>query len=249
MSYHRGKGGQVRRSGVIRPVGSVHIEREFESHPSVSEPAKSSSERTALSRAAQVRQLSTGMSPWFGDGRGRRRTSPLPSAGDRRPGPCIASSAATRAAAQQRLGESGRPANTEARTRFADPARQGMLATVTDLIEVRHHADPADTDRPAGDDTGPLDTLESRAFLGEVLDQTRCADTLLGRAAAAWIGEALADPPFVRSPAEVAGMLGVRPRDAHAAIGTVRGIAGRILTDNYGVPAPTAAFYAAERSA
>ena len=139
--------------------------------------------------------------------------------------------------------------NTEASGRFKDPARQGMLATVTDLIDVRHHADPADTDRPAGDDTGPLDTLESRAFLGEVLDRTRSADALLGLAAAAWIGDALADPPFVRSPSEIAAMLGVRPRDAHAAIGTVRGIAGRILIDRYGVPAPTAAWDAAERSA
>lgn len=43
-------------------------------------------------------------------------------------------------------------------------------------------------------------------------------------------------------------MLGVRPRDAHAAIGTVRGVAGRILTDRYGIPAP-AAWDAGGRSA
>ena len=33
--------------------------------------------------------------------------------------------------------------NTEARTRFSDPARQAMLATVTDLVDVLHHGDPA----------------------------------------------------------------------------------------------------------
>ena len=129
--------------------------------------------------------------------------------------------------------------NTEARTRFTDPARQGMLATVTDLVDVQHHGDPADTDRPAPPDTGPLDALEGRAFLGEVLAETHCADPLLGDTAAAWIGGALADPPFVRSPAEIAALLGVRPRDASAAITAVRGIAGRILTDRYGITAPT----------
>jgi hypothetical protein len=107
-----------------------------------------------------------------------------------------------------------------------------MLATVTDLVDVQHHGDPAETDRPAAD-TGPLDALEGRAFLGEVLAETSCADPLLGDTAAAWIGGALADPPFVRSPAEIADLLGVRPRNAHAAITAVRGIAGRILTDRY----------------
>jgi hypothetical protein len=32
--------------------------------------------------------------------------------------------------------------NTEARTRFSDAARQGMLATVADLLDVQHHGDP-----------------------------------------------------------------------------------------------------------
>jgi hypothetical protein len=72
-----------------------------------------------------------------------------------------------------------------------------------------------------------------------VLAETVCTDPLLGDAAA-WIGGAVADPPFVRSPAEIARLLGVRPRDATAAITAVRGIAGRILTDRYGIPAPTA---------
>jgi hypothetical protein len=128
--------------------------------------------------------------------------------------------------------------NIEARTRFTDPARQGMLATVTDLVDVRHHGDPADTDRPVSANPGPLDAVESRAFLGDLLAETRCADPVLGDAAAAWVGEALADPPFVRSPAEIAAMLGVRHRDAAAAIGTVRGIAERILVDRYGITAP-----------
>ena len=115
-----------------------------------------------------------------------------------------------------------------------------MLATVTDLVDVQHHGDPADTDRPRTGRHRPARTpLEGRAFLGEVLAETRCADPLLGDAAAAWIGGALADPPFVRSPAEIARLLGVRPRDATAAITTVRGIAERILTDRYGIPAPT----------
>ena len=129
--------------------------------------------------------------------------------------------------------------NSEARNRFKDPARQGMLATVTDLVDVRSYGDPADTNQPATADPGPLDALEGRAFLGEVLAETHCADPLLGDTAAAWIGGALADPPFVRSPAEIAQLLGVRPRDATAAITAVRGIAGRILTDRYGIAAPT----------
>lgn len=72
-----------------------------------------------------------------------------------------------------------------------------------------------------------------------MLAETNCADRFLRDTAAAWIGGALADPPFVRSPAEIAGLLGVRPRDATAAITAVRGIAGRILTDRYGIPAPS----------
>ena len=94
--------------------------------------------------------------------------------------------------------------------------------------------------RPAGTRRTPARStpLEGRAFLGDLLAETRCADPLLGDAAAAWIGGALADPPFVRSPAEIAALLGVRHRDATAAIATVRGIAGRILTDRYGITAP-----------
>ena len=122
--------------------------------------------------------------------------------------------------------------NTEARTRFSDPARQAMLATVTDLVDVLHHGDPATPRRG----TGPL---RPDAFLGEVLAETHCADPLLGDTAAAWIGGALADPPFVRSPAEIAALLGVRPREASAAITAVRGIAGRILTDRHGIAVPT----------
>lgn len=115
-----------------------------------------------------------------------------------------------------------------------------MLATVTDLVDVQHHGDPADIDQPAPAGTGPLDALEGRAFLGGVLTETYCADALLGDAAAAWIGVALADPPFVRSPAEIAAVLGVRPHEASAAITAARGIAGRILTGRYGITAPTA---------
>jgi hypothetical protein len=125
--------------------------------------------------------------------------------------------------------------NTEARTRFADAARQGMLATVADLLDVQHHGDPADIDPAAPADTGPLSPLEGRAFLAEVLAETRRSDPLLGDAAAAWIGGALADPPFVRSPAEVAGLLGIRTHQATAALAAVRGVAARILTDRYGI--------------
>ena len=47
--------------------------------------------------------------------------------------------------------------NTEARTRFTDPARQGMLATVTDLVDVRAPRRPGRHRPAAPADTGPLD--------------------------------------------------------------------------------------------
>jgi len=128
--------------------------------------------------------------------------------------------------------------NTEAGTRFADAARQGMLATVADLLDPEHHGDPTTVDPAAPAETGPLDTLETRAFLGEVLAETRRCGPLIGETAAAWIGAALADPPFVRSPGEIASLLGVRPHQATAAVTAVRCIAADILTDRYGVPTP-----------
>lgn len=94
---------------------------------------------------------------------------------------------------------------------------------------------PGRIDPAAPADTGPLSPLEGRAFLAEVLAETRRSDPLLGDAAAAWIGGALADPPFVRSPAEVSGLLGIRTHQATAALAAVRGIAARILTERYGI--------------
>ena len=125
--------------------------------------------------------------------------------------------------------------NAEARTRFSDAARQGMLATVADLLDVQHHGDPADIDPAAPADTGPLSPLEGRAFLEEVLAETRRIDPLLGDAAAAWLGGALADPPFVRTTTEVAALLGVRTQQATAALTAVRRVAAEILTDRYGI--------------
>lgn len=150
--------------------------------------------------------------------------------------------------------------NVEARSRYADAVRQGMIATEADLLPVTSR-DIDNTTVVAFDlrDDFVLHPAESATFVSAVIGRcqsvSRAAaevaaaaaragcrvpsgtqeDLRLGEVATLWLGSAVSDVPFIRVPAEVAEEMGVSYEVARRGTSRVREIAMDILRNGYDI--------------
>lgn len=132
--------------------------------------------------------------------------------------------------------------NRRAHLSRRDPAKQGALATSADLaptafVPLELLADLASTIGATESDTS-LDRLDAERLVARTLDVSRAVSPALGDAARLWIGQALADPPVVRTAAEIAEELGATPQEAERLLHGCRTIATLIGESEFGVSSP-----------
>ena len=128
-----------------------------------------------------------------------------------------------------------------------DPKKQGALVTLDD-IHVATFASLDDMTDEFGDaiwateepESGPLTRVEAVPLVTSIVDACATVSERAGLVANAWIGDAMAELPVVRTSREVATLLTLRLGDVEELLEVCKTVARAVCAEKYGIESPFA---------
>ena len=137
--------------------------------------------------------------------------------------------------------------NRMAKLTRSNPEKQGALVTLEDL-RVSTFSSLDSLTEEFGDsiwgteevETSPLTRVEANPLIDSIVGACEAESVILGAVAKSWIGEAMGEPPVVRTAKEVATDLALKLGEATVLMERCKEVAVRICAENFGISSPFA---------
>ncbi|WP_159604635.1 hypothetical protein [Agromyces humi] len=137
--------------------------------------------------------------------------------------------------------------NRQAYATRKDPQKQGALVTLADLRTTTTSSLDGMMEefgdivwRPTSAEDSALSSAEAPQLVDAIVNGCANVSAVLGKVAESWIGQAMAEPPVIRTSKEIAGELGMKPADATALLSDCKAVAKVVCRELLGIDSPFA---------